>query len=121
MVSDAERYAAEDKARKDAIDARNDADALIYSAEKSAAEYKEQLPAAISDEIAAAIGELRSAMEGDDAAAIRAKGQALQAATMKIGEHLAGKGGAGGAGGAAGGAGGEDKENVQDAEVKEKP
>jgi molecular chaperone DnaK len=118
MVSDAERYAAEDKARKDAIDARNDADALIYSAEKSAAEYKEQLPAAIGDEIAAAIGELRAAMEGDDAAAIRAKGQALQAATMKIGEHLAGKGGAGGAGGAAGG---EDKENVQDAEVKEKP
>ena len=117
MVGDAERYAGEDKARKDAIDARNEADALIYSTERSLAEYRDKLTQPIIDGITSATAELRAAMEGDAGEDIRAKMTALQQAAMKIGEHLAGK--SGGDGGAAGGgaAGGE---NVQDAEVKDK-
>jgi molecular chaperone DnaK (HSP70) len=114
MVADAERYAEGDKARKDAIEARNEADAVIYSAEKSVGEYKDKLPQNVVDDIAAAVAELRGAMEGESAEDIKAKAAAVQAAAMKIGEHLAGKGGAGG-GGQEGG------ENVQDADVKDKP
>lgn len=109
MVSDAETYAEKDKERKAAIDARNDADALIYSTEKSVAEYKDKLPQDVVDSINAAIVELRAAMETDNAEDIKAKTSALQQAAMKIGESLAGKTGDG-----------ENKENVEDAEVNEK-
>ena len=109
MVSDAERYASKDKERKAAIEARNEADALIYSSEKSLAEYRDRLPQGVADGINAAVSELRAAMEGDDAEDIKAKSAALQAAMMKIGEALAGKSSGEGGG-----------ENVQDAEVKDK-
>jgi len=108
MVSDAETYAEKDKERKAAIDARNDADALIYSTEKSVEEYKDKLSQDVVDAINGAIGELRGAMEHDDAEDIKAKTSALQQAAMKIGESLSGK------------ASEENKENVEDAEVKDK-
>lgn len=110
MVSDAERYAATDRARKEAIDARNDADALIYSTEKSLNEYKDKLPQNIIDAINDAVAELRKSMEGDNAEDIKAKSQALQQAAMKIGEHLSSQSG--------GSSGADNKENVEDAEVK---
>eukprot|EP00887_Chlorella_sp_A99_P006858 scaffold2.g6858.t1 len=56
MVSDAERYASKDKERKDAIEARNEADSLIYSAERSLGEYRDRLPQARSVAAAAALG-----------------------------------------------------------------
>ncbi len=71
-----------------------------------------QVPAAVVDDINAAISSLRSALESDNAEEIRAKVDALQKVLMKIGESLSGQagqaGGEGGAagGGAAGGAGG---------------
>lgn len=110
MVNDAERYASKDQERKAAIEARNDADATIYSTEKSVAEYKDKLPQNIVDAINASIAELRSAMEGENAEEIKAKTTAVQQAAMKIGEHLAGKGGSSEG----------NSENVQDAEVKDK-
>ena len=121
MVSDAERYASEDKSRKDAIEARNEADTLLYSTERSLAEYRDKLTAPIVDAITAAMADLRTAMEGESAEDIRAKSTALQQAAMKIGEHLAGSGGGGGAeGGSGGGGAAAGGENVQDAEVKDK-
>lgn len=114
MVNEAEQYAGKDAERKAAIEARNDADALIYSTEKSVQEYKDRLPQNIVDDINSAMAELRSAMEGDNAEDIKAKSTALQQAAMKIGEHLAGKSGGSGAEGKGG------DENVQDAEVKDK-
>ncbi len=110
MVNDAEKYSVADKERKDAIDARNEADALIYSTEKSVSEYKDRLPQNVVDDINNGIAELRTSMEGESAEDIKAKITALQQAAMKIGEHLAGKTeGSGGSG-----------ENVEDAEVKDK-
>lgn len=111
MVNEAEKYASSDRARKDAIDARNDADALIYSTEKSLNEYKDKLSQEVIDGINNAMADLRKSMEGDEAEDIKAKSQALQQAAMKIGEHLASQ-----SGGQAGG--NENAENVQDAEVK---
>ena len=111
MVNEAEKYASSDRARKDAIDARNDADALIYSTEKSLNEYKDKLSQEVIDGINNAMADLRKSMEGDEAEDIKAKSQALQQAAMKIGEHLASQ-----SGGQTGG--NENAENVQDAEVK---
>lgn len=115
MVGDAEKYAAKDKEVKDAIEARNDADSSIYSAEKSVEEYKDKLPQNVVDNINTAIAELRGVMESENAQEIKAKTTALQQATMKIGEALSGKASSGG------GEGGDSgSENVEDAEVKDK-
>lgn len=108
MVSDAERFASEDAERKAQIDARNDADAALYSADKSLAEYKDRLPQAVVDEIEAAAADLRGALESASSADLKEKVTALQTASMKIGSSLSGQAGAAGA------------ENVQDAEVKDK-
>lgn len=112
MVNDAEKYSAADKDRKAAIDARNEADALIYSTEKSVAEYKDRLPQNVVDEINNGIAELRATMEGESAEDIKAKLAALQQAAMKIGEHLAGK--------TESESGDGNSQNVEDAEVKDK-
>ncbi|EFN53090.1 hypothetical protein CHLNCDRAFT_36653 [Chlorella variabilis] len=114
MVGDAERYAAKDAERKAAIEARNEADSMIYSAERSVAEYKERLPQNVVDSINAAVAELRGVMESENAEEIKAKSNELQQAVMKVGVSLAGSGGGEGGEGSGGG------ENVQDAEVKDK-
>ena len=111
MVNDAESYAESDKERKAAIDARNDADSLIYSTEKSVSEYKDKLPQDVVDSINSAIVDLRGAMEGENAEDIKTKTSALQTAAMKIGESL----NAGGGGDKAEGEG-----TTEDADVNEK-
>ena len=111
MVNDAESYAEQDKARKAAIDARNDADSLIYSTEKSVSEYKDKLPQDVVDGINSAIVDLRAAMEGDNAEDIKTKTSALQTVAMKIGESL-------NAGQKAEGA--TEEAPAEDAEVKDK-
>ena len=101
MVKDAEAHAAEDKKRKAAVEARNQADALIHTTERSLKENGDKVSPADKSAAEAAIAELRTAMEGEDAAAIKAKTEALAQISMKIGEELykaqqpGGEGGAG--------------------------
>jgi molecular chaperone DnaK len=114
MVRDAETHAAEDTKRKALIEAKNDADSAIYGAEKNLREHADKIPQDVKDSVSAAIGEARAALEAEDADRIREKVGALQQALLKIGEAIYGKGGA------AAGAPQDDKENVQDAEFKEK-
>mmetsp|Transcript_39551 Transcript_39551/g.117638 ORF Transcript_39551/g.117638 Transcript_39551/m.117638 type:complete len:666 (-) Transcript_39551:204-2201(-) len=90
MVRDAEQFSAADRSRKEMIEAKNEADTAIYSTEKSLAEYKDKIPAAVVDEINAALGEARDAAKGDDVAALKEKIKALSTASMKIGEALSG-------------------------------
>ncbi|MCW0233435.1 MAG: molecular chaperone DnaK [Ferrovibrio sp.] len=102
MVRDAEEHAAEDKKRRDAVEARNQAEALIHATEKTIADLGDKAPAAEKGEAEAAIAELRKAIEADDAEAIKAKAQSLSQVAMKLGEALyktqgAAEGGAGGA------------------------
>src|SRR5262249_8686557 len=110
MVKDAEAHAAEDKKRKAAVEARNHADGLIHATERSLKENEGKIAPADKTAAEAAIPEPRSAMEGDDAAAIEAKTQALSQISMKIGEQLykaqAGEAGGPGGGPGAGGPGG---------------
>lgn len=113
MVSDAEKYAEKDQERKAAIEARNIADTLIYSTEKSVTEYKDKLPQDVVDSISGAIADLKASMEADNAEDIKAKTTALQQAAMKIGESLSGQT-------AGSNANDDNKENVEDAEVNEK-
>jgi molecular chaperone DnaK len=88
MMKDAEAHAAEDKKRRELVEARNQADALIHSTEKSLAELGEKAPPADKAKVEADIAALKTAMEGDDAEEIRNKSNALAQSSMKIGEAL---------------------------------
>ena len=88
MVSEAEKFAAEDQKRRTQVDARNQADGLIYSTEKSLSEHGDSLSGEDKAAIENAISELRTALEGDDADAIQSKTEALAQASQKLGEAL---------------------------------
>ena len=88
MVRDAESHAAEDTARRETIEARNQADALAHQVEKSVAENRDRLPAGVAAEADEALGALRRAAAGDDAGAIRRATEALQKVSHEIAERL---------------------------------
>ncbi len=88
MVRDAEAHAAEDKARKEAVEARNQADSLIYTTEKNLAEYGDKVAAEEKTAIEDALAALKTALEGDDADAIRSRSETLAQAAMKLGEAM---------------------------------
>jgi molecular chaperone DnaK len=88
MVKDAEAHAAEDKRRKEVVEAKNHADALVHTTEKAMAEHGDKVSADEKSAIEAAIADLKSALEGDDAAAIQSKTQTLMQASMKLGEAM---------------------------------
>lgn len=88
MVKDAEQNADEDKKRKELIEAKNAADSLVYSTEKSLTEYGDKL--SLEDKGAAeeALSALKAVLESEDAALIKEKTESLTAASMKIGEAM---------------------------------
>ncbi|EYR62874.1 molecular chaperone DnaK [Actinotalea ferrariae CF5-4] len=88
MVREAEEHAAEDKKRREDAEARNQAEGLVYSTEKVLAENADKLPEDVKTEVQAAVGELKTALEGDDVEAVKAKQAALTAVSQKIGEAL---------------------------------
>ena len=88
MVKDAEANADADKARREAVEAKNAAEGLIDSTEKSLAEHEDKVSAEDKEAIENAIGELRTAVESDDAEEIGAKTQALAEASMKMGQAI---------------------------------
>jgi molecular chaperone DnaK len=88
MVEDAEANAEEDKKRKEMVEARNHAEALIHTAEKTIADAGDKVSDADKSTLEAAIADLRTALEGEDADDIKAKTDALAQASMKLGEHL---------------------------------
>ena len=88
MVKEAEAHAAEDKQRREAVDARNHADALIHSTEKSLKDLGDKVPAGDKSAIESAVADLKSVLDSGDAAAIQAKTEALSQVAMKLGEAL---------------------------------
>ena len=88
MVKDAEAHSAEDQTRKDAIEARNQADGLIYSVEKTFTEHKQKLNAAEIGRIDAALEAARQAVKADDVEAIRRTTAELQSASHAMAEAL---------------------------------
>ena len=88
MVRDAEKFAEEDKARRAAAEARNNADSLIHATERQIEEHADKIDAALKAEIEAAIAEAKAAVEGGDVEAMTAKTQALTEKAMKLGQAI---------------------------------
>jgi molecular chaperone DnaK len=88
MVKEAEANAESDKKRRAAVEARNQAEALVHSSEKSLKEYGDKVSEADRTAISDAIAALKTAAEGDDVDAINAKTQALAEVSMKLGQAM---------------------------------
>jgi molecular chaperone DnaK len=88
MVKDAEAHAEEDKKRKAQVEAKNHAEALVHSTEKTLAEHGSKVGDADRRTIENAIADLKEALKGSDADAITAKTNALAQASMKLGEAM---------------------------------
>ena len=88
MVKDAEANAAADKKRREAVDAKNHADALVHSTEKALAEHGSKVADTERRAIEDAVSDLKEALKGDDAEAIKAKTNTLAQASMKLGEAM---------------------------------
>ena len=88
MVKDAEANAAEDKKRREAVEAKNHAEALVHSTEKALAEHGSKVGETERRAIEDAVGDLKEALKGDDAEAIKAKTNTLAQASMKLGEAM---------------------------------
>ncbi len=88
MVQDAERFAEEDKKRREQAEARNQADSLVHSTEQQLGEHGDSIDAGLKSEIETAVTQLKTALEGDDVDAINAKSQELAEKTMKMGQEI---------------------------------
>lgn len=88
MVKDAEANAAADKQRREAVDAKNHADALVHSTEKALAEHGSKVGETERRAIEDAVSDLKEALKGTDAEAIKAKTNTLAQASMKLGEAM---------------------------------
>jgi molecular chaperone DnaK len=125
MVKDAEAHAEDDRRQREVVEARNTAENAAYQAERQVKEMDESLDGSAKEEIEAAIKDVRDNLESDDAALLRQKTEALQAAFHKVSEQMyaaaqqqqAAGNGATGDGASANGA--ADEEEVVDAEVVE--
>jgi molecular chaperone DnaK len=119
MVKDAEAHADEDKKRKAAVEAKNHGEQAVHQTEKALAEHGAKIGEGERRAIENALADLKEALKGDDAEAIKAKTNALLQASMKLGEVMyKAQEGAGGA--APGGEpGGAKKDDVVDAEYTE--
>ena len=126
LIKDAELHAGEDKAKKELIDARNAADALIYATEKSMAELGEKLPVGTINEVDGVIGDLKRAMESDNVSEIKRLTETLTHASHRLAESVyqqpgseAGQQANSGPGAAYGSSPSGNNEEVVDAEYEE--
>jgi molecular chaperone DnaK len=127
MIREAEEHESEDRKRKDLVEAKNTADSIAYTTEKTLKEHGDKVDSMTRASIENALADLKEALKSDDAALIRKKIDALTTASHKLAEVIyssAAQGGAGPSGAQAGpgaGAGGSSKqgEDVVDAEFEE--
>ena len=88
MVRDAEQFAEEDKKRREAAEAKNNAESLIHTTERQLADNGDKVDDALKSEIEAAIAETKAAVEGGDPTAMTDKAQALAQVAMKLGQAI---------------------------------
>jgi len=123
MKKDAELHAADDQRKKELVEARNTADAMIYTTEKALRDAGDKVPADVKKEIEDKLAALKQVKDGEDRDAVKKASQELAQTTQKIGEILytaseeaKGKADEGGQGSGNSGQGGG---NVKDAEVED--
>jgi molecular chaperone DnaK len=130
MVKEAEANKANDQKRKELIEARNHADALLHSTEQQIKEHADKIDATLKGNIESAMADLKGVKDGEDLQAIKDKTQALSQVVMKVGEAIYKSSGGGQAEGAAGGpedpaaaaggtSGGKSGDDVVDADFEE--
>ncbi|KAM3762661.1 hypothetical protein ACB098_01G363400 [Castanea mollissima] len=106
MVNEAEKFAKDDKEKRDAIDTKNQADSVVYQTEKQLKELGDKVPAPVKEKVEAKLGELKEAISGGSTQAIKDAIAALNQEVMQLGQSLYNQPGAPGAGpGAGAGAG----------------
>lgn len=88
MVADAEKFAAEDHSRREAAEARNMADNLVYQVDKALVEYGDKVPAEEREAVQTANDETKEALKGDDVDRIKAATDALMQAYQRIGQAM---------------------------------
>ncbi|MVZ97503.1 molecular chaperone DnaK [Sphingorhabdus sp. IMCC26285] len=88
MVRDAEAFAEEDKKRREAAEAKNNAESLVHTTEKQLEEHGSKIDAGLKSEIEAAVAETKTAIESGDAEAMKEKATALAQIAMKLGEAI---------------------------------
>ena len=118
MVRDAEKFAEEDKKRREEAEVRNNADSLIHATERQLEENGDKVDAGIKSEIETALTEAKAAVESGDIEAMKAKTQSLTEAAMKLGQAIYEKEQAAAASPGAGAAG-QAEDDVVDAEFSE--
>lgn len=120
MVRDAEKFADEDKKRREGAEAKNNAESLIHTTERQLADNGDKVDASLKSEIEAAVAEAKSAVESNDVDAMKAKSEALAQVAMKLGQAIYEKQQQAEASPTADAAGGDaPKEDVVDAEFSE--
>ncbi|MAK59780.1 MAG: molecular chaperone DnaK [Ponticaulis sp.] len=88
MMKDAEANAAADKERRELVEAKNNAEAMVHGTEKQLEEHGDKVDASVKSEIESAMEDLKTAAEGENLEDIQAKTQALMQASMKLGEAI---------------------------------
>jgi len=88
MVRDAEQYAEEDRKRREAVENRNQAESLVYQTEKFLGENEDKVPDDVKTEVRDGVTELKKALEGDDADAIKAASEKLAQSSQKMGAAM---------------------------------
>lgn len=107
MVSEAERFAKEDKEKRDAIDTKNQADSVVYQTEKQLKELGDKVPGPVKEKVEAKLGELKDAIAAGSTQPIKDAMAALNQEVMQLGQSLYNQPGAApGAGPTPGGADG---------------
>ncbi len=119
MVKDAELHASEDQQKRAMIEARNQADGLVYTTEKALKEHGDKVDEETKKGIETALEELKTAMEGEDSEAIKSKTEALATASQKLGEVMYKQAQSEAEAGDAGAESDEQQDDVVDAEFEE--
>ncbi len=124
LIKEAEMHSEEDKKKKELVEARNQADTLIYTTEKTLADLGDKVDSATKTDIESHIQKLKEAMAGSDVQTIKSQSEGLMKASHKVAEAMYAQAGAAGAGAEAGAAGAEaeakkPEEDVVEAEFEE--
>jgi molecular chaperone DnaK len=121
MVKEAEAHADEDKKRRELVEIKNQGEALVHSTERMLKDYGNKVPAGDKSLVETAVAELKTALQGEDRDAIKAKTDALAQASMKLGEAMyqASQGQAAGGGGGPQAASGGSDDKVVDVDFEE--
>lgn len=118
MRQEAEKYAEEDHARREAAESRNQGEQLVYQTEKFLKDNEDKVPGEIKTEVEEAVAELKEKLKGEDSAEIRTATEKVAAVSQKLGQAMyADAQGAQAAGGPSADAGDAKDDDVVDAEI----